>query len=169
LIAIDRFDLLATPEIAGYYHTWIGVFRVILQFLLVDWLIRKFNERRILVTGIICMIIAMIGFAFSYVYWVAFIPLTFLAFGTGTARPILSSRLTNSVNKKEYATILGINNSLTSFNQIFVPMLGGALLLVDLPEILLALCAVSFSIILILLLIEKQKEKKSISSAEIQN
>ena len=65
------------------------------------------------------------------------------------------------MDKKEYATILGINNSLTSLNQIFAPMLGGAFLLVDLPEVLLGLCAISFSVILILLLIEKQKGKKA--------
>jgi len=160
LIAIDRFDLIATPEIAGYYHTWIGVLRVALQFLLVSWLIRKFGEKLILISGIISMIIAMIGFAFSHIYWIVFIPLTFLAYGTGTARPVLSSRLTNSVGKKEYATILGINNSLMSFVQIFAPMLGGVLLLYELDSLLLVISAVSFSAILLLLILEKQAEKR---------
>ncbi len=160
LIAIDRFGLIDTPEIAGYYHTWIGVLRVVLQFLLVDWLIRKFGEKNILVSGILCMIIAMIGFAFSHIYWIVFIPLTFLAYGTGTTRPVLNSRLTNSVGKKEYATILGINNSLTSFTQIFAPMLGGVLLIYELDSLLLAICAVSFSVILLLLLLEKQTENR---------
>ncbi len=160
LIAIDRFDLLETPEIAGYFHTWIGIFRVVLQFLIVKWLIRTFGEKRILISGVIGMILAMIGFMFSSIYWITFIPLTFLAYGTGTARPVLSSRLTNSVGKKEYATVLGINNSLTSLNQIFVPMLGGLLLVNDLSVLLLVMCAVSFSAILVLLLFEKKGEYK---------
>ena len=149
-------------EIAGYYHTWIGVLRVLLQFLLVKRLIRAFGEDRILISGVICMILAMIGYALSPLYWIMFIPLTFLAYGTGTARPVLSSRLTNSVGEKEYATILGINNSITSFTQIFAPMLGGLILeYLYLGDVLvLAISAGSFSIILILLLIEKRRERK---------
>ncbi len=164
LIAIDNFGLTEQPEIAGFYHTWIGILRVLLQFLLVKRLIQAFGETRVLVSGIISMIIAMIGFAFSPFYWVVFIPLTFLAYGTGTARPVLSSRLTNSVGEKEYATILGINNSLTSLNQIFAPMLGGLLLVYDLPALLLSLCALSFFFIIIVLIFERRSNKRVESS-----
>jgi DHA1 family tetracycline resistance protein-like MFS transporter len=177
LIAIDRFGLADRPELAGYYHTWIGILRVLLQFLLVKRLIKVFGESRILGSGIVSMIIAMIGYlvlamigtTISFVYWLVFIPITFLAFGTGTARPVLTSRLTNSVGKKEYATILGINNSLTSFTQIFAPMLGGILLTQDLPALVLVLCAASFFGILVILIIEKRGEKKNRKFKEIDS
>jgi DHA1 family tetracycline resistance protein-like MFS transporter len=161
LIAIDKFGL--TPEVAGYYHTWIGVLRVFLQFLVVKRLINAFGETRILMSGISAMIIAMIGYALTTelttIYWWAFLPITFLAFGTGTARPVLTSRLANSVGQKEYATILGINNSLTSFTQIFAPMLGGLLLVSDLSVLVLTISAMSFSGILIVLCLEKRNGK----------
>ncbi|MHA1476132.1 MAG: hypothetical protein ACTSQ5_13225, partial [Promethearchaeota archaeon] len=42
---------------------------------------------------------------------------------------ILTSQLTKSVSKSEFATVLGVNNSLNSLGQIITPILGGAMLM----------------------------------------
>jgi predicted MFS family arabinose efflux permease len=76
-------------------------------------------------TGIISMIISMVTIALSIEFFIVFIPLIFLAYGTGVSRPILTSKLTNCVTHKETATILGVNNSLTSISQIIAPIVGG--------------------------------------------
>ncbi|MBN2154885.1 MAG: MFS transporter [Candidatus Lokiarchaeota archaeon] len=161
LIAIEEFGL--TAELGGLYHTWIGIVRVILQFLVVERLIRAFGEDNILFSGTIALILAMIGYGLSTIstiYWIAFIPLTFLAYGTGTARPVLTSRLTNSVGEKEYATLLGINNSLTSLTQIFAPMLGGLILVYWNSIPLLVLCTMMFFCILVVLIVDKREKKR---------
>jgi len=159
LIAMAEFNL--TAELGGLYHTWIGIIRVLLQIFLVERLIRAFGEEKILFSGVVAMLLAMIGYGLSPVYWVAFIPLTFLAYGTGTARPVLTSRLTNCVGEKEYATILGINNSLTSLAQIFAPTLGGLILVYWKSIPLLIICGLMFTLMLVILILEKKEKRKS--------
>jgi DHA1 family tetracycline resistance protein-like MFS transporter len=127
LITITDYNI--TTSYAGYYRSWIGILRVLLQFFLITRLLTKFGENRILNSGIIALMISMIAMIFSPEWWVVFIPMTFLSYGTGVVRPILTSQLTNVVSKSEYATILGINNSLNSIGQIIAPILGGLMLM----------------------------------------
>ena len=74
------------------------------------------------------MIFCMIFLIFSSTYWIIYIPYFFIAFGTGVARPILTSKLTNAVERIETGSILGVNNSLTSIGQIISPILGGMII-----------------------------------------
>ena len=83
------------------------------------------GEESILRTGILAMTVSMILLALSADYLIVFVPLVFLAYGTGVTRPILISKLTNCVTQKDTATILGVNNSLTSIAQIITPVAGG--------------------------------------------
>ena len=103
----------------------IGILRVAIQTFLIARILKKLGEESMLKTGIIAMTIGMITLAFSTEYLLVFVPLIFLAYGTGVSRPILTSKLTNSVTQKETATILGVNNSLTSVAQIITPIAGG--------------------------------------------
>ncbi len=142
MIFISTFPLLAkiqlnaNPQEVGYYLTWVGILRVLLQFFLVDLILKKFGENRTMAAGIWALIICMILMSFSNNYWFVFIPLVFLGFGTGVCRPILSSRLSKSVKKEETGSIMGVNNALNSFSQIITPIVGGAVLK-NLPSILL--------------------------------
>jgi len=104
---------------------WIGILRVIIQTFLIARILRALGEGHILRTGIVAMIISMVGIALSADYLFVFVPLLFLAYGTEVSRPILTSKLTNSVTKKETATILGVNNSLSSVTHIITPIAGG--------------------------------------------
>jgi MFS transporter, DHA1 family, tetracycline resistance protein len=76
------------------------------------------------------------------------VPLIFLAYGTGVGRPILISSLTNSVTQKETATILGVNNSLTSVAQIITPIVGGFIIEYMPPQLLPLTSALFFGSIL---------------------
>jgi DHA1 family tetracycline resistance protein-like MFS transporter len=128
---IANFSLLAeaqlhvTADQVGFYMAWIGMIRVVIQTFLIARLLRALGESSMLKTGIIAMIVSMVGIALSTEYLLVFVPLIFLAYGTGVIRPILTSKLTNSVTKKETATVLGVNNSLTSVAQIIMPIAGG--------------------------------------------
>ncbi|MCW4016826.1 MAG: MFS transporter [Candidatus Bathyarchaeota archaeon] len=128
---ISNFSLLAESQFnasanqVSFYMAWIGILRVIIQTLLIARVLRALGERHILITGILSMALSMITIAFSTEYLFVFVPLIFLAYGTGVSRPILTSKLTNSVTQKETATILGVNNSLNSVAQIITPIVGG--------------------------------------------
>ena len=57
-----------------------------------------------------------------------YLPISFLAFGTGVTRPILTSKLTKAVKREETSSILGVNNALNSISQIITQILSGFIL-----------------------------------------
>ena len=141
----------ATAEQVSFYMVWIGVIRVVIQTVLIARILRFFGETRALVTGIFSMIISMVTLAFSAAYLFVFVPLIFLAYGTGVSRPLLTSKLTNSVTQKETGTILGVNNSLTSIAQIIAPILGGFIIEYLPSQTLPLLSAIIFTLLIIFL------------------
>jgi DHA1 family tetracycline resistance protein-like MFS transporter len=153
---ISNFPLLAqkqfnvTADQVGFYMAWIGILRVLIQTALIARILSFLGENRALVTGIVSMAVAMVLLAFSAEYLIVFVPLVFLAYGTGVGRPILISSLTNSVTQKETATILGVNNSLTSIAQIITPILGGFMIEYLPPQTLPLTSAVFFVSLLFL-------------------
>ena len=154
---ISNFSLLAetqlhvTADQVGFYMAWIGILRVIIQTFLIARILRALGESSIVKTGIVAMIISMVGLALSADYLFVFVPLIFLAYGTGVSRPILTSKLTNSVTKKETATVLGVNNSLTSVAQILTPIVGGFIIQYLPSQTLPILSALFFSSLLLFL------------------
>ena len=149
LLAEAQFQ--ATAEEVSFYMVWIGVIRVGIQTVLIARILRFFGEKRALVTGIVSMLISMVALAFSAEYLFVFIPLIFLAYGTGVSRPLLISKLTNSVTQKETGAILGVNNSLISVAQIITPIIGG-LIIEYLPSQTLPLLSALIFTLLILFL-----------------
>jgi DHA1 family tetracycline resistance protein-like MFS transporter len=141
----------ATAEQVSFYMVWIGVIRVGIQTVLIARILRFFGETRALVTGIFSMIISMVTLVFSVAYLFVFVPLIFLAYGTGVSRPLLTSKLTNSVTQKETGTILGVNNSLTSVAQIISPILGGFIIEYLPSQTLPILSAIIFTLLIIFL------------------
>ncbi len=153
MLFISSFALFAerqvqiTAQEVGFLMAWIGILRVIFQSLLINPLQKKFGEDSALLMGIISMVFTMVILVFTTNYIFAFIPLIFLAFGTGVSRPILTSKLTKSVNKEETGSVLGVNNALSSIAQIISPILGGALIQY-LPSFFLPALSATFFILL---------------------
>ena len=152
---ISNFGLLAEAQVhvsadqVGFYMAWIGILRVAIQTFLIARLLRALGEGSMLKTGIFAMIVSMVGLAFSADFLVVFVPLIFIAYGTGVSRPILTSKLTNSVPRKETATVLGVNNSLTSVAQIITPIAGGFMLEYLPSQVLPILSALFFASLLL--------------------
>ena len=140
-----------TAEQVSFYMVWIGVIRVGIQTVLVASILRFLGEHRVLLTGILSMIISMATLVFSAEYLFVFVPLIFLAYGTGVSRPILTSKLTNCVPQKETGAILGVNNSLTSLAQIITPILGGFMIEYLPSQTLPLLSAIIFTSLLLFL------------------
>ena len=169
MLFINNFPLFAEMQInataqqVSFYMAWIGVLRVIFQSVLINTILKKLSENKTLAIGIFTMIFAMLFLIFSISYWIVYLPFFFLAFGTGVARPILTSKLTNTVKREETGSLFGVVNSLTSIGQIITPILGGILLLFLPTQMLPSLSATIFILIIILwkwMIIPPIKEKK---------
>jgi DHA1 family tetracycline resistance protein-like MFS transporter len=161
---ISNFGLLAEAQFhvgadqVGFYMAWIGILRVVIQTFLIARILRALSEGSMLRTGIVAMVVSMVILAFSTDYLFVFVPLIFLAYGAGVSRPILTSKLTNSVTQKETATILGVNNSLQSVGQIVTPIAGG-FIIQYLPSQTLPLLSALFFFSLILFLRNSSSKK----------
>ena len=149
LLAEAQFQ--ASADEVSFYMVWIGVIRVAVQTVLIARILRFFGEKRALVTGVVSMIISMVTLAISAEYLIVFVPLIFLAFGTGVSRPLLTSKLMNCVTQKETGSILGVNNSLTSVAQIVTPILGGFMIEYLPSQTLPILSAIIFTLLLLFL------------------
>ncbi len=156
MLFMSSFPLFAEKQIyitaqeVGFLMSWIGILRVIFQSFLINPLQKKFGEDSANSMGIISMIFTMVLLIFTTGYIYAYIPLIFIAFGTGVCRPIFTSKLSKSVNQETTGSLMGVNNSLTSIVQILSPILGGALIQF-LPSLLLpALSAIIFIVLFIL-------------------
>jgi predicted MFS family arabinose efflux permease len=131
---ISTFALFSEKQInvtvqeVSFYMAWLGILRVIFQSALINPLLKKLSENTTLRIGIFAMIFTMTFLIFSDSYWIVYLPISFLAFGSGVVRPILTSKLTNAVKKEETGSLLGVNNSLISIGQILTPILGGLVL-----------------------------------------
>ncbi len=153
---ISTFALFAKKQFhigvleVSFYMAWIGVLRVIFQSVLINPLLKKLGENTTLRLGIFAMIFTMAFLIFSTSYWIVYLPLSFLAFGTGITRPILTSKLTKAVKREETGSILGVNNALTSISQIITPILGGFILLFPLTQTLPFISAVIFALIFLI-------------------
>jgi len=148
LFAANQINV--TPQEVSFYMAWIGVLRVLFQSVLINPLVKKVSENKTLAKGVFAMIFAMAILIFSTSYWIVYLPFFFLAFGTGVARPILTSKLTKTVKREETGSVLGVNNALTSIGQIISPILGGLLLQFLPTQMLPYLSAVIFGIIFLI-------------------
>ncbi|TRO52622.1 MFS transporter [Candidatus Bathyarchaeota archaeon] len=149
LLGIAQFHITASQ--VSFYMVWIGLIRVGVQTVLIARILRFFGENRVLFIGVFSMIISMVTLVFSTEYLFVFVPLVFLAFGTGVGRPILTSRLANSVTQKETGAILGVNNALTSVAQIIAPIFGGFIIEYLAPQTLPLLSAIIFTLLILFL------------------
>jgi len=140
----------ATVQEVSFYMAWLGVLRVIFQTALINPLLKKLSENTTLRLGIFAMIFTMVFLIFPSSYWIVYLPISFLAFGTGVARPILTSKLTKTVEREKTGSLLGVNNALTSIGQIITPILGGFILQFLPTQILPIFSAVIFALIFLL-------------------
>jgi DHA1 family tetracycline resistance protein-like MFS transporter len=156
MLFISTFALFAeiqinvTAQEVGFFMAWIGVLRVLFQTVLISPFQKTFGENKVLKIGIISMITAFTILIFTTTFLFTFIPLVFIAFGTGICRPVLTSKLANSVEREETGSLLGVNNALMSIAQIITPIIGGVILYYLNSQILPLISASCFVIIFII-------------------
>jgi MFS transporter, DHA1 family, tetracycline resistance protein len=131
LFAERRFTLHGMPfgpREVGYLYAFSGFMGLIVQGGLLGRLVKRFGERKLVMTGFLSM---SFGYALlSGVHWIPAILIAsaFGSFGTGVLRPALTSLITQSVGRHEQGLVLGLNQSLNSVAQIVAPVLSGFLI-----------------------------------------
>ncbi|MHA2098574.1 MAG: MFS transporter [Candidatus Kariarchaeaceae archaeon] len=115
----------------GYYFTYAGVVLLITQYLLIKPLINRFGEQNLIKLGILCMFTGFLIFPYAPSFlWMA-LANTPTLFGLAIANPSINSSLSKIANRKDQGTVMGFNQSFSSFMRIIGPLTGGLLLDLD--------------------------------------
>ncbi|MBA3465733.1 MAG: MFS transporter [Deltaproteobacteria bacterium] len=119
-----------TAREVGFLFAFAGLAGIIWQGGLIGRLVKKYGEYKLCTTGFIALIFAYALFIFvPAADWTWLIGITILSsFGNGVLRPVLTSRITQSVGKHEQGVAIGISGSLSSLAMMMAPPTGGFLI-----------------------------------------
>lgn len=118
-----------TPREIGMVFAFSGLLGIVFQGGLVGRLVRRFGERRLVLSGFASLVVGYVLLAFSRENFVLLaLASTSAAFGNAVARPTLTSLITQSTSRSEQGVVLGLTQSLASVAQISAPPLAGWLI-----------------------------------------
>ncbi|MBP9087246.1 MAG: MFS transporter [Kofleriaceae bacterium] len=116
------------PEQVGYLFAVSGLLGIILQGGLIGRLVKKYGEPTLAIAGFASAAIAYFVLGVAGTLSVIGIAVVFSAFGNGVLRPVVTSRITQSVGRHEQGAALGVSQSLSSIAMIIAPPAGGILI-----------------------------------------
>ncbi|MBF0576461.1 MFS transporter [Dysgonomonas sp. GY617] len=128
------------PAVIGTMLTLVGICEIISRALLLPWLLKRFSERSIGITGLIVFGIGLTLIIVSiYLHSVVIISLAviFIISGEGLFDPTYNGKLSRSINENEQGKLQGVNQSLQSANNMLVPLIAAAIYFYS-PSILYA-------------------------------
>ena len=123
LFYIDKF--LADPAQVGTIITAAGIAIGFVQFLLVQPIVKRFGERRVLMTALIGQSAGYLALFLAPALWLI-IPFNMIAASFGSfIFPTFTTLTVNHVEHREVGLLLGVTTSIGSLMNIFGPLYGG--------------------------------------------
>lgn len=117
---------------------------------------QKINPKRILILGVGFYFLAMLFFAFSFSYWLLFLPALLFGFGNGLFMPTVQTLLVGFAPLKERAAFMSINSMVLRIGQTTGPMvIGFAYMLGGISYAFLGGCVVALVMLGCILLLVK--------------
>lgn len=113
------------PAFIGSILTLVGICEITSRALLLPWLLQHFNERSIGIVGLIALGIGL-GLILTSIYIhsviVISLAIIFIISGEGLFDPTYTGRLSQSVDESKQGKLQGVNQSLQSANNMFIPL-----------------------------------------------
>jgi DHA1 family tetracycline resistance protein-like MFS transporter len=123
LFYIDKF--LADPAQVGTIITAAGIAIGFVQFLLVQPIVRRFGERRVLMAGLFGQSLGYLSLFLAPALWLV-IPFNMISASFGSfIFPTFTTLTINHVEHREVGLLLGVTASIGSLMNIFGPLYGG--------------------------------------------
>ena len=94
----------------------VGVTAAVVQGGLIGKLVKRFGEKKLIVTGTSVLVVGLVAFplaAYTQLFLLPMLVTVLLAFGTGIVNPSLTSQLSLSVSDQEQGEFLGLGQSLS--------------------------------------------------------
>lgn len=99
--------------------------RIIFQALIFPKLLKKFDEEKLTVFGLILIFSAMISIYFVSSKTVMFLIMGLFAIGAGITRPVIVSDISRKAKKGHKGKFMGVLDAIGSISQIIAPLIGG--------------------------------------------
>jgi DHA1 family tetracycline resistance protein-like MFS transporter len=115
------------PKEVGYIFAYSGLVGGTLQGGMLGRLVKRFGERDLLTWSLLACVIGYVVLGFAYTIPLLLLSSTIAAFG-GVARPVVTSLITQVVDRRELGTVLGLTQSLMSVAQIVGPLIAGLMI-----------------------------------------
>lgn len=119
-----------TPGFIGGILTFVGICDILTRAVLLPWLLKHFNEKNIGIVGLIILGIGLGLILLSvYVHSTVLISLAVICIisGEGLFDPTYNGKLSQSVEESKQGKLQGVNQSLQSAINVFVPLLAAAI------------------------------------------
>jgi MFS family permease len=123
LFAERRF--LWTAREVGFLFAYSGFMGIILQGGILGRLIKRLGEMKVVLAGFVAAAAAYAVLGFAATLAVILVTATLSAFGNGVLRPVITSQITQQVDRHEQGVALGISGSLSSLAMTIAPPTSG--------------------------------------------
>ena len=131
LFAERRFTTHGHPFGAreiGYYYTYLGFLAIISQGYLLQKLIKRFGEKRLVIGGFFAQALGYGALALVHRAPALLFTALFNSLGSGVLRPALTSLISQRASRRDQGMVMGLAQSLVSIGQIISPILAGFLI-----------------------------------------
>jgi DHA1 family tetracycline resistance protein-like MFS transporter len=120
----SEHNLHLTAKDNGYIFAYLGFVGIVMQMFFLKRLLKWLPERRVIVTAIICMAIALGLIALSTNIALLFMAVTLIGLGHSLSGPVLAGLISKKTPDNEQGNIAGMNQSVGSMARILGPVLG---------------------------------------------
>lgn len=122
-LAAERFGYSAGRN--GILLGYLGICSIVTQGFIVRVLLKKVDEVRVLVGGLVSTGIGLIVVGLGFHQWMMYAGLAFVAIGSGLVNPSTSGLISLYSGPSEQGRVLGIFRSLGALSRAITPMLAG--------------------------------------------
>ncbi len=123
LLCNQQYNL--TDLDVGYLFAILGTVSVVIQGLFIGKLAKRFNDIQLIAGGSFFLTLGLGLMPYGSSFTGLIIICVILSFGTGSLQPTLLSLISKVTSEKEQGTVLGVNQSLSSFGRMLGPLWGG--------------------------------------------
>jgi MFS transporter, DHA1 family, tetracycline resistance protein len=109
----------------GYMYTIMGISSAIVQGWFLSFISKYLSEKKLIISGSFLMMISLALLPYGGSFLGLAVVVVVLSFGTGALQPVLLSLMSKVTPESEQGTILGLNQSFSSFARVLGPLWGG--------------------------------------------
>jgi MFS family permease len=122
-LAAERFNYSAGRN--GILLGYLGICSIVTQGFIVRILLKKVDEVRVLVGGLVSTGVGLLVVGLGFHQWMMYVGLAFVAMGSGLVNPSITGLISLYSGPGEQGRVLGIFRSLGSLSRAITPMLAG--------------------------------------------